>query len=192
MAVTDGEVAQTTGTDDTGHCSQVQQADRRDGCAARDGGYAFLQVYAEDDLQRCGAHRERRFDQTAVQLGKCTLHLTGEERHRTEYQRYDSAADIDGRTHNRTGNRHYPRQQDDERDGTEQADQLVQNLIDDFVFQNAARLGDGDEHAQRQPEHERDCTRPDHHEQRVTDGCVEVRQLCHYVWNDVIQKLLHP
>lgn len=81
-----------------------------------------FQVYAEDDLQRCGAHRECRFDQTAVQLGKRTLHLTGEERHRTEYQRNDCTPNIDCRTHNRTGNRHYPRQQDDERDGTEQAD----------------------------------------------------------------------
>lgn len=34
VCVTDGEVAQTAGTDDAGHCGQVQQADRRDGCAA--------------------------------------------------------------------------------------------------------------------------------------------------------------
>ena len=192
MAVTDSEVAQTARADDTRHCGQVQQADSRDSRAARDGGNAFLQVNAEDDLQRRGAHRESRFDEAAVQLCEGALHLTGEERHRTEYQRYDSAADIDGRAHDGTRHRHYPCQQDDERNGTEQADQLVQNLIDDFVFQNAARLGDRDQHTQCQTEHERDCTRPDHHEQRVIDGRVEVRQLCHYVWNDVIQKLLHP
>ncbi len=44
---------------------------------------------------------ESRFDQTAVQLRQRHLHLTGEGT-APEYQRYDSAADIDGRTHNRT------------------------------------------------------------------------------------------
>ena len=192
VAVADGEIAQTACADNARHCGEVEQADGRDGRAACDRRDAFLEVDAEDDLKRRRAHGERRLDQTAVQLRERALDLPGEERHRAEHQRNDRAAHIQRRAHDDAGERHDPRQQDDERDGAEQADQLVDDLVDDFVFQNAARLCDREQHAERQTEHERDRTRPDHHEQCVTDRRIEVRQLCHDVRNDVIQKLLHP
>ena len=166
---------------------QVQQADGGDGRAARDGRDALAQVDAEDDLQRARAHRERRLDQAAVQLGQRALYLPREERHRAEHQRHNRAADVDGRTHDRAGDGQHPRQQDDERDGAEQAHELVEDLVDDAVLQDAAGLCDGEQHAQRQTQHERDRARPDYHQQRIADGLIEVRKPAHDIGNPVIQ-----
>ena len=78
-------------------------------------------------------------------------------------------------------------QQDDERDGAEQAHELVEDLVDDAVLQDAAGLCDGEQYAQRQTQHERDRARPDHHQQRIADGLIEVRKPAHDIGNPVIQ-----
>ena len=72
VAVTDGEVAQTAGTDDTGHCGQVQQLIAvmvvpRAMAATLSFRYTRKMISSGG-----GAHRERRFDQTRIKF--CRVH----------------------------------------------------------------------------------------------------------------------
>ena len=46
-------------------------------------------------------------------------------------------------------------------------------------------------HAEQKPEYERDEARPEHHEHRVAEGLIKVRQLACKVRGNVNDQLLH-
>ena len=191
VAVADCKVSQTAGSDHSGHGRQVQQADGGDGGAPCDGRDAFLQVNTENNLHGTGPHGQRRFNESGVQLRQSALHLTGEKGNAAEHQRDNGSAHINGGSHNGAGHRHDPCQQDNKGDGAKQAYQLIRNLINDFVFQNAARLRNREQHAKNQPQNKGNGSGPDNHQKRVANGGIKVRQLCHDIGNQIIQKLLH-
>lgn len=75
MTIPDRKVSQATGTHDASHGGQIQQADRGDRRAARDGRHALLQIDPKDDLNGTGPHRQGRFDQSGIEFCKRTFHL---------------------------------------------------------------------------------------------------------------------
>jgi len=142
-----GEITEAACTDHTGHSGQIQKTDGCDRGTPCDSRYAFPQVDTKDDFCGAGAHGERRLNEPGIQLGQSSLHLPGEKGDTAEHQWDNGPAHINRRPHDDTGQRHDPCQKDNKGDGAEQADQLVQDLIDDLVFQNAVRLRDREQHA---------------------------------------------
>lgn len=87
------------------------------------------------------AHGLRGLDPARIDARQRGIDLAGEERDGAEHQRHDYAPHADARAHDELGQVHQHGDEDDERNGAEQVDDLVQHLIDRAVFEDAPPRG---------------------------------------------------
>lgn len=170
VAVADGKVTKTAAADGTGHGRFADEADDDGRELGGDAGQRLWQQDLPDDLERCGAHGLRGFDEAVGNLFERGLDLAADERNRGDDERYHGRCRANRAADDGARQRDDGDHQDDERNRADGVDNRAEHAVERRCGQDLSLARRMQQHAERHADDRGDDHRDGDHIDRLAKG----------------------